>query len=354
MTAQRNGLFLYFFLATIFPKSQSQMIVTTNEKHFCYNASLETFRLNATILQVKDVVSKQECLDKCLDEPCCRSINYEHSTSPAKPQKCELLHELLNENACSLLVKNTSFDHAYIIEPRKAYDDRCFHKFSETLFLSCEDVLKKNSSASDGIYTLQSYKTKERYQVFCVFNGTLCGKGAWTLVMLMNGNKDTFQYNSSYWTNNKTLNVEGLSDNHPSDIKLASYHYTPFNKICFGMKKVADDTKNFIVLNYTASSLYSVIAGGNHSATNAGRAEWMSLLNNHENNTSEVNNDKEGFNIKVAGQPLKIRIGWVGCNAAACMTPNPYIGFGVENQKGGNIASSHGENIIIAGFIFVQ
>ena len=40
-----------------------------------------------------------------------------------------------------------------------------------------------------------------------------------------------------------------------------------------------NDFTNWILVNYTATSLYSVIANGNYRKTNVGRAEWMTLIN---------------------------------------------------------------------------
>ena len=116
-----------------------------------------------------------------------------------------------------------------------------------------------------------------------------------------------------------------------------------------------------IVLNYTASSLYSVIAGGTYNATNAGRVKWMSLVNDDENNTSVKDPcSKEGFNInaKSSSQQLNIRIGWVGYNDSACETPNSFIGFGIgtkgDKWYSGNIGSHRGKSMNTTGYILVQ
>ena len=54
------------------------------------------------------------------------------------------------------------------------------------------------SSATDGIYKLQSLETKESYWVFCYkFDGARCGGGAWTLVMKLNGSKVSYVWNVS-------------------------------------------------------------------------------------------------------------------------------------------------------------
>ena len=76
------------------------------------------FRLSATVLEVRNVSSRIACIDECLEEPCCRSINYEHISSPDQWNKCEFLHHLF-ENTSFALVANSSFDHVFVINPPK-------------------------------------------------------------------------------------------------------------------------------------------------------------------------------------------------------------------------------------------
>ena len=107
---------------------------------------------------------------------------------------------------------------------------------------------------------------------------------------------------------------------------------------------------NFIVLNYTASSLYSVIAKGTYNATNAGGVKWM----------PQDPFFKAGFNInaKSLSDQLSIRIGWIGCSAAACVMPNSFIGFGIGTQGNkwysGNIGTHGGKRMKTTGYILVQ
>jgi hypothetical protein len=54
----------------------------------------------------------------CLAEPCCRSINYKYSSLQNEPNKCEFLHDLV-ENTTSVLEANTSFDYVYFTEAHK-------------------------------------------------------------------------------------------------------------------------------------------------------------------------------------------------------------------------------------------
>ena len=76
------------------------------------------FRLNATVLEVRNVSSRIACVDECLEDPCCRSINYEHGNSPNRSRKCEFLHDLL-ENKSFPLEANSSFDYVFFVNPLK-------------------------------------------------------------------------------------------------------------------------------------------------------------------------------------------------------------------------------------------
>ena len=171
--------------------------------------------------------------------------------------------------------------------------------------------------------------------------------------------QSTFEYKSRLWENKKTLNVEGLyDDKSENEAKLASYYNTPFTKICLGMKaRDVDAEPNFIVLNYTASSLYSVIADGAYRATNASRAKWLSLV---VNPSLQPHCNMEGFNVHFSTTQLFLRIGLIGNNEVNCKTPDSLLGFGfkVGNNKWSsgtfNALMKPRVNIKTFGYILVQ
>jgi hypothetical protein len=76
------------------------------------------FRLNVTVLHVKNISSKIECILQCAQDRCCRSVNYKEISSNNPSRICELLHEIVL-NKSSLLQKNVLYDHVHIIEPHK-------------------------------------------------------------------------------------------------------------------------------------------------------------------------------------------------------------------------------------------
>ena len=165
------------------------------------------------------------------------------------------------------------------------------------------------------------------------------------------------------WTNNESYAVEdGLEGLTERESKLDSYWNTPFKKICLGMAVNGD--RKWMMLDYEASSLYSVIADGKYRSTSAGRATWLSLI---ANSSMLAHCNYEGFNInlRVARKELwhmHVRLGLVANDEDDCESTDSWIGFGVEyigcvesHQACGNrIHCSDNVDIPAFGYIFVQ
>ena len=127
-----------------------------------------------------------------------------------------------------------------------------------------------------------------------------------------------------------------------------------------------DGDKKWIMLDYDASSLYSVIADGQYHNTSAGRATWLSLI---AGSSLQTNCNYEGFNINLTrvDPPLHVylRLGLVGNNQNHCISPNSWIGFGAKkvnnkydnerNQACGNfVFYTNSVDLPAFGYIFVQ
>ena len=83
----------------------------------------------------------------------------------------------------------------------------------------------------------------------------------------------------------------------------------------------------FIVINMTASSLYSLIADGKYRNTSLGRDKWLSLIGSDA--SLQPNCKKEGFNAKCTYSGFsKARIGILGNDQTDCHTCNSRLGFG--------------------------
>ncbi|XP_028390634.1 uncharacterized skeletal organic matrix protein 5-like [Dendronephthya gigantea] len=202
------------------------------------------------------------------------------------------------------------------------------------------------------------------YRVYCHMKGiSKCGTGGWTLVMKVDGEKDTFHYNSSYWTDRKVFHEDdGLEGTSEKETKLASYWNTPFTKICLGMKDKSESVK-WILIEHEANSLFEVIANGKFIETKVGDNQWKSLMTNSE---LQPYCNKEGFNID-GGRQTYLRIGLVANNGNDdCESCNSCIGFGASvrgcvDNKISNIACGNiydcGETYRytpVSGYIYVQ
>ncbi|XP_028408473.1 uncharacterized protein LOC114531032 isoform X2 [Dendronephthya gigantea] len=91
---------------------------------FCFNATLEGFRLNSLILKETNVSSQIQCVLSCVQEPCCRSVNYREILEQDETGLCEMLHDVIY-NTSAELQKNCSYDHVYLLTPQKEYNGSC-------------------------------------------------------------------------------------------------------------------------------------------------------------------------------------------------------------------------------------
>ena len=123
-----------------------------------------------------------------------------------------------------------------------------------------------------------------------------------------------------------------------------------------------DQTFNFIVINKTANSLYSLIADGQYRNTTLGRDTWMKLIGPMASLQRKCN--KEGFNAVERSFATSIaRIGIISNQQNDCGSCDSRIGFGTggkddDNNTCGNEATRSPDNkdkhIKAMGYILVQ
>ena len=122
-----------------------------------------------------------------------------------------------------------------------------------------------------------------------------------------NFRKTTFHYDSNLWGDKTNHNLAGgMTGFDLNETKLPTYWNTPFSKICLGMK--IGQQINFIAIDKTANSLYSLIADGQYRNTALGLDTWKKLI--CSNASLQTNCTKEGFNAASAFS--KARIGILG------------------------------------------
>lgn len=122
------------------------------------------------------------------------------------------------------------------------------------------------------------------------------------------------------------------------------------------------EQENFIAINKSASSLYSLIADGKYRATSLGRNTWKKLIGSRA--SLQPNCNKEGFNaVGENHSHSKARIGYIANQENDCRTCDSRIGFGTggyhdDSNTCGNQATHNPDNgnrhIRAMGYILVQ
>ncbi|XP_048576887.1 uncharacterized skeletal organic matrix protein 5-like [Nematostella vectensis] len=103
--------------------------------------------------------------------------------------------------------------------------------------------------------------------VYCYTSLPDCGPGPWALVMKsIYGSKELIYY-SPFWTNKESLNPQAANDPYTHvNIKLPTYWASPITQgVCLWFPS---SIMAYLQVPLTASSLYDVISGGSHMATN--------------------------------------------------------------------------------------
>ncbi|XP_046864160.1 uncharacterized protein LOC124458110 [Xenia sp. Carnegie-2017] len=233
---------------------------------------------------------------------------------------------LINDECTTGLNKSTlviNWNHVYQFTSENIVKVPSLH------FSSCKEAMKYGSS-KDGVYLIKSDTLLGYSKVFCMKNISGCSGEGWTLVMKIDGKKETFDFESSFWRNKKSYKIEnGKSGVDDLETKLPTYWSTKINQICVGMKFKGET--NFISFNFQAKSLYDIVADGKYHPTNVSRDKWMSLI---KESVLQRNCNKEGFNAKDEEKLFRrLRIGIIGNNGNNCRRSDSFIGFGCTYKK---------------------
>ncbi|KAL9954489.1 hypothetical protein ACROYT_G042037 [Oculina patagonica] len=325
---------------------------------------------NIGALTVYDIF---DCTFECLQVPLCISINLALNKGADGKLVCELLSsdKYIDSNEYRA---NESSHHFSIKSPcwfspcqnggtcLANYKDDTFEclclegyigDYCETAAKSCKEIYNAFNFNTSRLVTLRFDPSPTA--IFCHLGDFGCGGGAWTLVIKMDGSKNTFHYNSAYWSDQNEYNLPGGETGFDSqETKLPTYWNTSFSKICLGIK--IGQQINFIVINEQADSLYSLIADGQYRATSLGRNTWKTLIGSQAYLQPYCN--KEGFNAASDRIDLgKARIGFLGNNENDCHSCDSRIGFGTgglhdDTNTCGN--EGGGLHIKAMGYILVQ
>ncbi|KAL9988095.1 hypothetical protein ACROYT_G002498 [Oculina patagonica] len=290
-----------------------------------------------------------DCTFECLSNSLCFSVNLAASKGADGKLWCELLSSDKYRNFTEYK-ENKSSHHFAMKSPcssspcknggtclpnykHDTFECLCQKNFTgedcdKVVADSCKNAYDAYNSKSSQLVVLRV--DSKPISVLCHFGDFGCGDGGWTPVMKIDGNKNTFHYDSAYWSNKNEYNLRGGQTGFDTqETKLPTYWNTPFSKICLGMK--IGQQINFIVINKQANSLYSLIADGQYRATSLGRNTWKTLIGSEA--SLQLNCNKEGFNaVGTDDIYSKARIGLIGNLQNDCRTCDSRIGFGTGGK----------------------
>ncbi|XP_028408148.1 neuroendocrine convertase 2-like [Dendronephthya gigantea] len=199
-------------------------------------------------------------------------------------------------------------------------------KSKPRVFNSCKEIKQSQSSSANGLYQI-SVGQNQKTDVYCQMSSIPgCSGGGWTMVMKIDGRKDTFRYSSSYWTNKYVYNdndrgKKGGFDN--IEFKGQTFWKTSFNEICVVMKYGGQ--LRGLSFSHRASSLFSLFADGRYRQTHIGRSNWRRLI---YRSSLQRNCNREGFNVYSTDRNVRVRLGLIANQQSHCGSPDSFIGVG--------------------------
>ncbi|EDO45263.1 predicted protein [Nematostella vectensis] len=185
---------------------------------------------------------------------------------------------------------------------------------------SCKEILQKNRFAKSGAYYLSVFGEKSRVYCHMTDLGS-CGGGGWTLVMKIDGNKQTFSYSSPKWNSMAEYQPGFGVDMSERETLLATYWGTPFDRLCLGMKNT---TTNWIAVPHEGISLLTLIKK-QHTLTSLDVGTWKSLL---PGSSLQTGCYKQGFNVTSGINSATARIGILAFPSECSGHALSRIGFG--------------------------
>ncbi len=195
--------------------------------------------------------------------------------------------------------------------------------------------------------------------------------GGWTLVMKIDGTKDTFLYDNPLWTNKVALNPGAFAFNDTGEFKSSAFWTLPFTSIRILMSTAAVGgqlTAPGQELQISGGSLYELFASGVYRPTYLGRAGWKALM---PSTSLLANCNLEGVNARAQDNQgssnvrPRVRLGILTNNETDCASVDSWIGvgeqgFGCQNQAiqhaAGNscaVCGCDGNNASLTAFTYI-
>jgi hypothetical protein len=210
---------------------------------------------------------------------------------------------------------------------------------SDCVYASCKDRKEALHSPS-GVYWIDPDLTGSD-PPFLASCGMNVSDGGWTLLMKVDGNSKTFDYDSPLWQNSDTYQPSSPAFD-LTEAKLASYSRLPFANLLVGLR--VGTTIHFALLAIGGSSLRDLMASGYHPSA-LGRGGWETI----SEGSLQAFCNMEGVNVST---PMEsVRLGIVANESNDCNTCDSFVGFGGRYQNSnsyscGNLAQwspDHGD-----------
>lgn len=187
-----------------------------------------------------------------------------------------------------------------------------------TTATSCKAIKAIAPSAADGVYAI----TPASSPTFNAYCDMTTDGGGWTLALKAGDASTAFNYGSSYWTDNATLN-ETSTDLSKAEAKFASFSTVPFTDVRLAID--TGGTINAVKIPQANDSLQELFNAG-YVATTLGRTAWLGLV---PGSALQANCNEEGFNIDHGGY-AQARIGIIGNQETDCGSPDSFLGIGTS------------------------
>lgn len=203
---------------------------------------------------------------------------------------------------------------------------------------SCKELQDERPTSVSAVYTIKPKAAPTPYPAGCDMQ--LFG-GGFTLVMRIDGSKNTFDFNANLWTTARLLNETDASLSKTSEAKLAPFHDVPFAEVALQLDTKA--TTRALKIAAPKASLAELVASA--EPTNLGRTAWLDLV---PGSSLQPACSAEGFSVVRGG--ARVRIGMLGNdsgNATDCGSPDSFVGVGSSSfcgraPRAGNVACFNG------------